>query len=107
MIPGIDHEYGIYFEKLFDSSPEGVVIQGLDGIVLKANSTFCRMFGYTLDEVIGRDLDTLVGGDGDVRDEASSTPGRLSWVRSSPSNPSGRERTAPDFSWPLSAFPSR
>lgn len=76
MIPGIDHEYGIYFEKLFDSSPEGVVIQGLDGIVLKANSTFCRMFGYTLDEVIGSDLDTLVGGDGDVRDEAASYTGK-------------------------------
>jgi PAS domain S-box-containing protein/putative nucleotidyltransferase with HDIG domain len=77
MIPGINHEYGLYFEKLFDSSPEGVVIQGLDGIVLKANGTFCRMFGYSQEEVIGRDLDTLVGHDRDLHDEAASYTGKI------------------------------
>ncbi len=76
MIPGINHEYSVFFEKLFDSSPEGVVIQGLDGTVLKANRAFCKMFGYSLDEIIGNELDTLVGKDPEVHDEASSYTGK-------------------------------
>ncbi|MDT8284124.1 MAG: PAS domain S-box protein [Thermovirgaceae bacterium] len=76
MIPGINHEYSVFFEKLFDSSPEGVVIQGLDGTVLKANRAFCEMFGYSLAEIIGSELDTLVGKDPEVHDEASSYTGK-------------------------------
>ncbi len=72
MIPGVDHEYALFFEKLFDNSPEGVVIQGTNGTVFKANEAFCHMFGYSLEEIIGQNLDTLVGNDRDIRKEASS-----------------------------------
>lgn len=72
MIPGVDHEYAVFFEKLFDNSPEGVVIQGIDGTVLKVNRMFCEMFGYSHEEVIGQDLDLLVGSDKNIRKEASS-----------------------------------
>jgi len=78
MIPGVDHEYAIFFEKLFDNSPEGAVIQGTDGTVFKANGAFCNMFGYSLDEVIGKDLDTLVTNDKDLCKEASSFTKRAS-----------------------------
>ncbi len=64
-------EYNIFFEKLFENSPEGVVIQGPDGTVQKANRAFCEMFGYNLDEVLGQDLDYLVARDKDIRTEAS------------------------------------
>ncbi|MDO9507852.1 MAG: PAS domain S-box protein [Thermovirgaceae bacterium] len=76
MIPGVNHEYAVFFEKLFDNSPEGVVIQEIDGTVKKANAAFCEMFGYSHDEIIGRDLDTLVGKDPEVHDEASSYTGK-------------------------------
>jgi len=64
-------EYNIFFEKLFENSPEGVVIQGPDGTVQKANRAFCEMFGYNLEEVLGQDLDYLVARDKDIRTEAS------------------------------------
>ena len=64
-------DYVILFERLFDNSPEGVVIQGLDGVVYKANRAFCEMFGYSLEEVIGKDLDSLVAADKNLRGEAS------------------------------------
>lgn len=64
-------EYNIFFEKLFENSPEGVVIQGPDGTVQKANRAFCEMFGYNLEEVLGQDLGYLVARDKDIRTEAS------------------------------------
>jgi len=64
-------EYNIFFEKLFENSPEGVVIQGLDGRVQKANRAFCEMFGYSFEEVLDQDLDSLVARDADIRAEAS------------------------------------
>lgn len=76
MIHGAKPEYEVFFEKLFDKSPEGVVIQGLDGTVHKANRAFCTMFGYSHDEIMGRNLDTLVGCDPDIITEASSFTGK-------------------------------
>ena len=67
MIP----DYDILFEGLFENSPEGVVIQGLDGVVHKANRAFCEMFGYALEEVIGQDLDLLVAADERLNLEAA------------------------------------
>ncbi|HON34036.1 MAG: PAS domain S-box protein [Thermovirgaceae bacterium] len=67
MIP----DYDILFEGLFENSPEGVVIQGLDGVVHKANRAFCEMFGYTPEEVIGHDLDRLVATDESLNLEAA------------------------------------
>ena len=66
MIP--DHD--VLFEGLFENSPEGVVIQGLDGVVRKANRAFCELFGYALEEVIGHDLDRLVAFDEHLNIEA-------------------------------------
>ena len=67
MIP----DYDVLFEGLFENSPEGVVIQGLDGVVHKANRAFCEMFGYALEEVIGHDLDRLVATDESLNLEAA------------------------------------
>ncbi len=51
------------FEQLFSSAPEAVVLCQNDGIVLRANEEFLRLFGYVLDEVLGHDIDQLVAPD--------------------------------------------
>jgi PAS domain S-box-containing protein/putative nucleotidyltransferase with HDIG domain len=70
---GMIPDYDVLFEGLFENSPEGVVIQGLDGVVHKANRAFCELFGYTLEEVIGRDLDGLVASDEPLNVEAAKS----------------------------------
>lgn len=59
-----------YFEKLFESSPEGIVICDEKNRILRANPKFCKMFGYQLDEVIGRLVDDVVVKDPELRAEA-------------------------------------
>ena len=53
----------VFYETLFDQAPSGIVVQGLDGRVIQANGFFCRMFGYSHEEVIGSLLDDLVARD--------------------------------------------
>jgi len=71
MISELDPDYDVLFQRLFDNSPEGVVIQDLDGIVRKVNKAFCEMFGYSPEEVLGKDLDILVANDETLRSEAA------------------------------------
>ena len=48
------------FELLFDSAPEAVVVLDEDGRFLRANTEFTRLFGYTIDEALGRRMNDLV-----------------------------------------------
>ncbi len=59
-----------FYETLFDQAPAGIVVQGQDGRVVRANQTFCDMFGYSRDEVIGVQLDEIVAPDEDLKSEA-------------------------------------
>ncbi|MDK2953608.1 MAG: hypothetical protein PWQ27_991 [Kosmotoga sp.] len=59
-----------YFEKLFESSPEGIVICDEKNRILQANQKFCEMFGYQCDEIIGRLVDDVVAKDPELRAEA-------------------------------------
>ncbi|MDO9508069.1 MAG: PAS domain S-box protein [Thermovirgaceae bacterium] len=52
-----------FYETLFDQAPSGIAVQGLDGRVIRANGAFCRMFGYSQEEVVGSFLDDLVARD--------------------------------------------
>jgi len=45
------------FASLFKSNPEALVYLDKKGIILDANLRFCILFGYTLEEVKGRNLD--------------------------------------------------
>jgi hypothetical protein len=47
-------DYVILFERLFDNSPEGVVIQGLDGVVYKANRLSARCSDTPLKKLSGK-----------------------------------------------------
>ncbi|MCX6095034.1 MAG: PAS domain S-box protein [Candidatus Bipolaricaulota bacterium] len=48
------------FEQLFASAPEAIVLCTNSGSVLRANDAFFDLFGYSSDEVVGRDIDHLV-----------------------------------------------
>jgi PAS domain S-box-containing protein len=46
------------YRELFDGSPEAVLVQSIDRVVLDANPAARRLYG---DDLIGRDVDELVG----------------------------------------------
>ena len=41
------------FRSSFDAAPIGMIMIGLDHTLLKVNHSFCRMLGYTHEELIG------------------------------------------------------
>ena len=45
------------FDSLFRNSPEALVYLDDKGIILDANLRFCKLFGYTLKEIKGRNID--------------------------------------------------
>lgn len=47
-------DWGMAWGPLFDQSPIGMVIAGLDGRCLAANPAFCRMIGYSAQELAGQ-----------------------------------------------------
>ena len=59
-----------YFEALFINSPVAVATADLDANVVSWNPMAEQLFGYTQEEVIGRQLDDLVANDPTIRDEA-------------------------------------
>ena len=59
-----------YFERLFESAPEAIVLVDNDSRVLKANSEFTKVFGYSREEVLGKDIDKLVAPE-ELREEAA------------------------------------
>lgn len=60
-----------HLEQLFEDSPEAIVLGDSEGRVLRVNNEFTRMFGYTLDEAVGKSIDELVVPD-KLREEAIS-----------------------------------
>ena len=53
-----------HFEKLFELAPEAIVLRGADNRVLRANKEFTNLFGFTLDEAMGRNISELIVPDG-------------------------------------------
>jgi len=49
-----------YIDQLFESAQEAIVMTNKDGHMLRVNSEFIRLFGYTIDEVLGSSLDDLI-----------------------------------------------
>lgn len=50
----------VYFEQLFENSPESIAIIDQDDRIVRVNHHFTRMFGYSPDEVNGRYINDLV-----------------------------------------------
>lgn len=60
-----------YLDQLFESAQEAIVMTDNDGQVLRVNSEFTRLFGYTSEESVGRFIDDLVSSK-HLRKEAKS-----------------------------------
>jgi PAS domain S-box-containing protein len=59
-----------YFESLLEVSPTAIVVQDLDANVTSWNPAAERLFGFTAEEAIGRNLDDLVATREDLHKEA-------------------------------------
>src|SRR5690606_20049077 len=57
-----------YFAELFESAPEGILLIDEKDRVVHLNSEFQRMFGYTAEEAVGRQVNDLIVPD-ERRDE--------------------------------------
>ncbi|MFO8133565.1 MAG: PAS domain S-box protein [Thermoplasmatota archaeon] len=49
-----------YFQALFEDSPEAIVSTDPEHRVIDVNSSFTSLFGYTIDEIHGRDIDDFL-----------------------------------------------
>jgi PAS domain S-box-containing protein len=58
-----------YFEQLFQNSPETIVLTDIEGNLLKVNSEFERLFGFTVEEALGKKIDELIAPE-DFNEEA-------------------------------------
>jgi PAS domain S-box-containing protein len=61
-----------YFESLLEISPVAVVTTDLDTTVTSWNPEAERLFGYTRDEALGRQVDDLIAGSDELRAEAAA-----------------------------------
>jgi len=73
---GLEREK-IYWQKLFKNSPDGIVICDQKQVVTNSNPVFCNMFGYSLNEVIGKPLDSLITSSPEDLMEAESLTSRV------------------------------
>ena len=48
------------YRSIFESTSDGLIINGLDGRIVEANPAACRMHGYAREEFIGQHLTQLV-----------------------------------------------
>ena len=48
------------FEKLFEASPDAIVVTNAEGRITSINSQVERLFGYGRQELIGQDVEILV-----------------------------------------------
>jgi PAS domain S-box-containing protein len=49
-----------HFEKLFELAPEAIVLRDVKNRVLRANREFTKLFGFTVEEAIGRNISELI-----------------------------------------------
>jgi PAS domain S-box-containing protein len=49
-----------HFERLFELAPEPIVLRDVNNRVLRANKEFTKLFGFTLEEALGRSIQELI-----------------------------------------------
>ncbi len=75
-----------YYETLLEVVPTAIVGISPEGIVTSWNPAAERLFGYTAEEAVGRDIDNLVAAREDLREEARENTrralcaGRAQWL---------------------------
>ncbi len=53
-------EEKIFFEKLFENSPEAIIMTDPDGNVMQVNKEFEKLFGYKREDLLGDDVERLI-----------------------------------------------
>jgi len=53
-----------HFEKLFELAPEAIVLRDVENRVLRANREFTKLFGFSIEEALGRGIGELIVPDG-------------------------------------------
>jgi len=56
----LDHTPQTLFEKLFESSPDAIVVTDSNGQITEVNPQVERMFGYTRRELLGQSVEVLI-----------------------------------------------
>ncbi len=64
------HIHEAYFEGLFENAPEAIALVDNQSMVLRVNSEFSNIFGYTNDDLLGKCIDTILAPD-DLKQEAA------------------------------------
>jgi PAS domain S-box-containing protein len=64
------HKQKAHFEKLFELAPEAIVLRDIDNRILRANQEFTRLFGFTVEEALGRNINDLILPEGELREES-------------------------------------
>jgi PAS domain S-box-containing protein len=49
-----------HFERLFELAPEAIVLRDIDNRILRVNKEFTKLFGYTVDEAVGKNVNSLI-----------------------------------------------
>jgi len=60
-------------ERLFESTPEAVVLLSNDGRIERINSEFTRLFGFTEHDAVGQMLDALIAPDAQMDEAQGAT----------------------------------
>jgi two-component system sensor histidine kinase/response regulator len=71
--PAGDDQQRQYFEALVHNAPIAIVTLDLDQRIVACNPAFTRLFGYSLDEVAGQELDRLVAPDAMIEEAKDYT----------------------------------
>lgn len=59
-----------YFESLFVNSPVAIITADLNGTIVSWNPMAEQLYGYSKEEVLGKNLDDIVARDESIREEA-------------------------------------
>ena len=57
-----------HFEKLFELAPEAIVLRDFENRILRVNREFTKLYGFTSEEALGRNISDLIVPDGHGED---------------------------------------
>ncbi|NOZ75855.1 MAG: PAS domain S-box protein [FCB group bacterium] len=96
----------IYFQQLFDNSPQGIIIVDQNDVIINVNKGFERIFQYTREEVLDRKLGYLIVPDR-LREEGDRLAASVVRARVVGTESIRRRKDGSEFNVSILAFPVR